>query len=187
MCFRYLSAHYGTMCYVFGILFIENFFLIYTGWCIYTWLNWFTIDSCNGLSRFWSQSITWINDDLFAIGSLRTNFNEILIKIQILLLRKVHLQMPAMLIQHQCVNGTALCNYTSCNYTVMKYKNCQLTANNDGYHMESLNNEFEVSIVLCNSHRSGFKGIICMTLLLTYIWAIELRRMNSILTYDRNI
>ena len=44
----------------------------------------------NGLSPGRRQAIIWINEDLLPIGTLGTNFNEIVIEIQIFLLKKMH-------------------------------------------------------------------------------------------------
>ena len=66
------------------------------------------IDSDNGLSPGWRQAIIWTNAKILLIGSLGTNFNEILIEIDIFLFKKMHLKMSAevaaILSRPQCVN-----------------------------------------------------------------------------------
>ena len=53
------------------------------------------ISSDNGLSPGRRQAIIWTNAGILLIGPLGTNFSEILIEIQIFLLRKMHLKMSS--------------------------------------------------------------------------------------------
>ena len=53
------------------------------------------IGSDNGLSPGWHQAIIWTNARMLFIGTLGTNFNKILIKIQIFLFKKIHLKMSS--------------------------------------------------------------------------------------------
>ena len=46
--------------------------------------DWVSIDSGDGFSPIWRQSITWTSADLQSIGPLGTNFSEIVIEIQTL-------------------------------------------------------------------------------------------------------
>ena len=55
------------------------------------------IVSDNGLSPDWRQAIIWTNVGLLSIGTLGTNFSEILIKIQTFSFKKMQLKMS------QCV------------------------------------------------------------------------------------
>ena len=54
----------------------------------YTSVNWVSIGSGNGLSPVRRPAITWINDDLFFIGLVVTNFSKIRIKKQNILFMK---------------------------------------------------------------------------------------------------
>ena len=56
---------------------------------------WVRIGSGNGLSPVWRQAITWTNAALLSIGSLGTNFSEILIKTQNFSFTKMHLKMSS--------------------------------------------------------------------------------------------
>ena len=65
--------------------------------------------SDNGFSPGWRQAITWMNNGILLIGSLGTNFSEILIEIHTFLFKKIHLKMlsakmQTMLSWPQCVN-----------------------------------------------------------------------------------
>ena len=53
------------------------------------------IGSDNGLSPRRRQVIIWTNAGMLLIGPLGTNFSEILIKIQIFSLKKIHLKMSS--------------------------------------------------------------------------------------------
>ena len=53
------------------------------------------IDSYNGLSPGRRQAIIWINAGILLIGSLGTNFNEILFGIQTFSFKKTHLKMSS--------------------------------------------------------------------------------------------
>ena len=54
-----------------------------------------TIGSDNGLSPGRCQAIIWTNAGILLIGPLGTNFSEILIKIHIFSLKKIHLKMSS--------------------------------------------------------------------------------------------
>ena len=54
-----------------------------------------TIASNNGLSPGRRQTIIWTNAGMLSIGSLGTNFSEILIEIQIFSFKKMHLKMSS--------------------------------------------------------------------------------------------
>ena len=56
-------------------------------------VNWASIGSGNGLSPIQLQTITWTNAGLLSIGLLKTNFNEIWIRILSFLLKKMHFKM----------------------------------------------------------------------------------------------
>ena len=66
------------------------------------------IGSDNGLSPGRCQAIIRTNAGILLIGPLGTNFNEILIEIHIISLKKMHykcgLAMAAILYRPQCVN-----------------------------------------------------------------------------------
>ena len=51
------------------------------------------IGSDNGLSPVWRQAIIWTNAGILLIGSLRTNFTEIWIRIETFSFKKMHLKM----------------------------------------------------------------------------------------------
>ena len=53
------------------------------------------IDSDNGLSPGRGQAIIWTNAGILLIGPLGTNFNEILMGIQIFSFKKMHLKMSS--------------------------------------------------------------------------------------------
>ena len=53
------------------------------------------IGSDNGLSPGRCQAITWTNAGILLMRTLRTNFNEILIKIHIVSFKKMHLKMSS--------------------------------------------------------------------------------------------
>ena len=65
-------------------------------------VNWVSIGSDHGLWPIWRQAIISTSAGLWSIGSLGTNFSEILIKIQIFSLTKMHLKMLSA-ISHQSV------------------------------------------------------------------------------------
>ena len=52
-------------------------------WRIYESVKWVIINSSNGLSFSWCQANTWTDDDVFSVGRLKINFNEICIKIKL--------------------------------------------------------------------------------------------------------
>ena len=58
-------------------------------------MNQVSIGSDNGLSPIQHQAIIHTNAGLFLIGPLRTNFSEILIKIQTFWFEKMHLKMSS--------------------------------------------------------------------------------------------
>ena len=62
---------------------------------IYASVNWVSIGSDNGLSPIRRQAIIQTNADLLAIGPLRINFREILIKIQIFSFTKMHMKISS--------------------------------------------------------------------------------------------
>ena len=85
------------------------YWLIEAKWRVYVSVNQTIISSDNGLSPNRRQAIIWTNAVLLLIRPFRTNFSEILIKIQTLSLKKMNLkmlsaQMAAILSQPQCVN-----------------------------------------------------------------------------------
>ena len=53
------------------------------------------IGSDNGLAPGWRQTIIWTNDGILLIGPLGTNFSEILIGIQTISFKKMHLKMAS--------------------------------------------------------------------------------------------
>ena len=53
------------------------------------------IGSDNGLSPGWRQAIIWTNAGILLIGTLGTNFSEILIEIRPFLFKKMHLEMAS--------------------------------------------------------------------------------------------
>ena len=58
-------------------------------------VNWVSIGSGNGLMPVQHQAIIWTNADLLLIGSLGTNFSEILMKIQNFSFMKMCLKMSS--------------------------------------------------------------------------------------------
>ena len=88
----------------------DNFHLLISScWCIYAPLNWVSIGSGNGLSPVWCQAITWTNADFLSTGPLGTNFSEIQIKMQNLLINEnafenVVCKMVAILLRWRWVN-----------------------------------------------------------------------------------
>ena len=60
-------------------------------WChIIGLVNWVIVDSVNGLSPVQHQAIIWNKADILLIWPIRTNFSEILIKIQWFLFKKTN-------------------------------------------------------------------------------------------------
>ena len=62
---------------------------------IYASVNLAIIGSDNGLVPVKRQAIIWTNDGLLSIGTLGTNFSEILIEIQTYPFKKMHLKMSS--------------------------------------------------------------------------------------------
>ena len=82
--------------------------LIGAEWCIYTSVNEVIIGSDNGLSPGRHQAIIWTSAGILLIGPVGTNFNEILIEIDIFSVKKMHFKMSsakmaAILSRPQCV------------------------------------------------------------------------------------
>ena len=69
---------------------------------VYSWVNWFSIGSDNGLPPIWHQAITWTNTGLLSIGPFGTNFIEIWTKIQNFSITKMHLRMSSAKWRHFC-------------------------------------------------------------------------------------
>ena len=69
------------------------------------------IGSDNGLSPGRRQAIIWTNDGILLIGPLRTNFSEILSKIQTFSFKKMHLKTSSA----QCVNWYINITYCTIN------------------------------------------------------------------------
>ena len=66
------------------------------------------IDSDNGLSPRRRQTIIWTNAGILLIGSLGTNFNEILIGIQTFLFKKMHLKLSSAKCRPFCLGLSVL-------------------------------------------------------------------------------
>ena len=66
------------------------------------------IASDNGLSPGRRQAIIWTNAGILLIGSLGTNFNEILIQIHIISFKKMHLKMSSGKQQPSCLGLNVL-------------------------------------------------------------------------------
>ena len=64
-------------------------------WCIYASVKHTNNASHNSLSPDQCQSFIWTNAGILLIGSLGTNFNEIVIKIHVFLFKRIHLKMLA--------------------------------------------------------------------------------------------
>ena len=64
--------------------------------------------SDNGLSPVWHQAIIWSNGGLLSIGSLATNFSEILTKIQNFSFTKMHLKILSAKRRPFCPGGDKL-------------------------------------------------------------------------------
>ena len=62
--------------------------LIKAAWHIYASVNYFIIDSVNGLSSDRLQAIIWTNAGILLIAPLKTNLSEILIEIYIFSIKK---------------------------------------------------------------------------------------------------
>ena len=69
------------------------------------------IVSDNGLSPGWRQAIIWTNVGVLLIGPLGTNFNEILIEIRTLSLKKIHYKMSSGKWQPFCLGLNVLTDY----------------------------------------------------------------------------
>ena len=101
------------------------------------------IGSDNGLSPDRRQAIIWTNAGLLSIGSLRTYFNENLIKIQQFSLMKMHVKMSSAKLRPSCpglnvlkrlMSPPCIATYTTpmaiavmmfCNW-IQNYSECQL-------------------------------------------------------------
>ena len=66
------------------------------------------IGSDNGLSPGRHQAIIWTSDGILLIGSLRTNFSEILIGIQTFSIKKMHLKMSSAKWRPSCLGLNVL-------------------------------------------------------------------------------
>ena len=71
------------------------------------------ICSDNGLSPGRSQAIIWTNDGILLIGTLRTNFSEILIEIYIFSFKKMLLKMPSGKWRPFCLGLIVLTKHTA--------------------------------------------------------------------------
>ena len=71
-------------------------------------LNSVFIGSTNSLSPVQRQATNWPNADLLSMGPLGINFNEILIQIQTLSLRKAHLKLSSTKLQLLCLGLNVL-------------------------------------------------------------------------------
>ena len=75
---------------------IETNGLTHWGWVTHICLSKLTIiGSDNGLSPGRRQAIIWTNAGILLIGPLGINFNEILIEIHMISLKKIHLKMSS--------------------------------------------------------------------------------------------
>ena len=63
------------------------------------------IGSDNGLSPDRRQAIIWTSAGILIIGTLGTNFNEILIEIHAFTFKNIHLKMASILSRPECVNS----------------------------------------------------------------------------------
>ena len=87
-----------------------------------------SIDSDNGLSPERRQAITWTNDRLLLIGSLGTNFSEMLFGIRTFSFKKMHFKMssgkwrPFCLGLNELIQGLQCCCLTP---SVMKQPACR--------------------------------------------------------------
>ena len=81
------------------------------------------IGSDNGLSPGWRQAIIWINAGILLIGPLGTNFNEILIAIHIISLKKIHLKMLSGKWRTFCLGLNVLRLQHCCVYSHLQWKN----------------------------------------------------------------
>ena len=79
-------------------------YLIETEWRIYASVNYAIIGSENDLSPVRCQAFVWTNDRSLSIGSLGTNFSEILIKITTISFREMRLKMSSAKWQPFCLS-----------------------------------------------------------------------------------
>ena len=66
------------------------------------------IGSYNGLSPGWRQAIIWANDGILLVGTLGTNFGEILSEIHTFSFKKMHLNMSSAKKRHFCLGLNVL-------------------------------------------------------------------------------
>ena len=78
---------------------------------IYASVNWVSIGSDISLSPVRHQAIAWTNADLLSIGTLRTNFSEIRIKIQNVSFMKMHSKMSSAKWRPLCPGGDELTSW----------------------------------------------------------------------------
>ena len=79
------------------------------GWVTHMWVGNLTIiGTDNGLSPGWCQAIIWINSGILLIGPWVTNFSEILISIQTLSFKKMHLKMSSVKWRSFCLGLNVL-------------------------------------------------------------------------------
>ena len=98
-------------------LFIHKFQGCFTHWgrVMHICVSKLTISgSDNDLSPGWRQAIIWTNAGLLSTGTLGTNFSEILNKIHILSLTKMHLKMSSGKWQTFCLSPNVLTSNEAC-------------------------------------------------------------------------
>ena len=84
------------------------------------------IGSDNGLAPGRRQTITWNNVGILLIGSLGTNFSEMLIAIHTFSLKKINLKMLSGKWQPFCLGLNVLMNNKKWFSSVYKKKNCHI-------------------------------------------------------------
>ena len=95
----YRYKHFSSICQVvcaYGLLNLITNHL--PKCCIYSSMNWVSIDSYNGLSSLRRQAIIWTHAGLLSIEPLGTNFSEFLIKMQNFTFTKLHLKISSALL-----------------------------------------------------------------------------------------
>ena len=90
-------------------------------------VNWVIIGSANGLSPAQHQAITWINDDLWSIWPLGTNFCEIQIKMYVsdfhAPLHNIPPSASSVRSCHALLDPAAASNAFSCNFANNRHRN----------------------------------------------------------------
>ena len=118
-----------------------------------------SIGSDNGLSPGWRQAIIWTNAAIFLIGTLGTNFSEILIKIQIFSFMKMHLKISSVKWRPFCPEGDELMHWTTWGVMAVIFRTYHFSgiSGNSLWHMSIslLSTWFVMAVIFTTWYLSG--------------------------------